>query len=154
MERAFESALQFKAFARSRTGAWIIRFPTIPGLEAKAMREEAIQGAARAALEDRLHQDLQSGARPAWGGMHEPPLKDERTIFVDIPAPLAIAVQIRRARIDNGWSQGELARRAGMTQQQIARLEDPDGNPRADTLERISAAIGEPLVVVYSGAVR
>jgi ribosome-binding protein aMBF1 (putative translation factor) len=41
-----------------------------------------------------------------------------------------------------GWSQSELARRAGVTQAQVARFETGKGIPRADTLLRLSNAMG------------
>ena len=41
-----------------------------------------------------------------------------------------------------GWSQGELAERAGVTRAQIARIEAGKGIPRADTLLRLSNAMG------------
>jgi ribosome-binding protein aMBF1 (putative translation factor) len=41
-----------------------------------------------------------------------------------------------------GWSQSELAERAGVTQAQIARFETGRGIPRADTLLRLSNAMG------------
>ncbi len=41
-----------------------------------------------------------------------------------------------------GWSQAELAERAGVTQAQIARFEAGKAIPRADTLLRLSNAMG------------
>jgi transcriptional regulator with XRE-family HTH domain len=41
-----------------------------------------------------------------------------------------------------GWTQRELAERAGVTQAQIARFEAGKGIPRADTLLRLSNAMG------------
>lgn len=41
-----------------------------------------------------------------------------------------------------GWSQVELAQRAGVTQAQVARFELGRGIPRADTLMRLSNAMG------------
>jgi ribosome-binding protein aMBF1 (putative translation factor) len=41
-----------------------------------------------------------------------------------------------------GWSQSELARKAGITQAQVARFESGKGTPRADTLLRLSNAMG------------
>jgi uncharacterized protein len=49
---------------------------------------------------------------------------------------------IRRARQAAGLTQAELARRAGMKQPEIARLESPGANPRLSTLKRVVAATG------------
>jgi uncharacterized protein len=52
---------------------------------------------------------------------------------------------IRRAREAAGLTQAELARRAGMKQPEIARLESPGANPRLSTLKRVVAATGHSL---------
>ena len=58
---------------------------------------------------------------------------------------MSAAVLIRRARIDAGLTQSELAARAGMPQSTVARLEAHGSNPRAQTLERVLAAAGARL---------
>lgn len=53
------------------------------------------------------------------------------------------ALQIRMARKRAGITQVELARRMGVTQQQVQRLEDPDrSNPTVSTLRAIADALG------------
>ncbi len=42
---------------------------------------------------------------------------------------------LRRARLDAGLTQAELARRAGTTQSVVARMEAPGANPRVESLE-------------------
>lgn len=44
---------------------------------------------------------------------------------------------IRTARQEAGLTQAELARRAGMTQSMIARMERPGANPTVDTVEAV-----------------
>lgn len=53
-------------------------------------------------------------------------------------------VQRRRAA---GWSQQELARRSGVKQPNLARIELRQTKPRVDTLESILAALGCELAV-------
>ena len=68
-------------------------------------------------------------------------------------APLLSAVlQIRWRREELELTQGQLAKRAGVSQQQIAKLEDPDGNPTIATLEKIAAALGLRLEVSFRAA--
>lgn len=59
---------------------------------------------------------------------------------------LAAAV-IRRARVQAGMTQAELAESAGLTQSAIARLERADSNPTIATLEKVIAAAGQRLAL-------
>lgn len=53
------------------------------------------------------------------------------------------ALQIRMARKRAGVTQVELARRMGVTQQQVQRLEDPArSNPTVGTLRAVAEALG------------
>ena len=57
------------------------------------------------------------------------------------------ALVIREARAAAGLTQTELARRAGMSQPVIARLERPGANPRAATLAKVLEAAGHRLTL-------
>ena len=50
--------------------------------------------------------------------------------------------RIREARAAKGWTQAELAERAGVTQQSIQRYESGAREPRADALVGIARACG------------
>lgn len=54
---------------------------------------------------------------------------------------------VRQARRAAGLTQAELARRAGVKQPEIARLERPGANPRIATLDRVLAASGHSLTL-------
>jgi transcriptional regulator with XRE-family HTH domain len=41
-----------------------------------------------------------------------------------------------------GITQGELARRMGVSQAAVAKLEKPDANPRDATLKKVAEALG------------
>jgi transcriptional regulator with XRE-family HTH domain len=71
-----------------------------------------------------------------------------------VRAGLAAALAVRWARQDAGLTQGELGKRAGVTQQQIAKLEDPDENPSLETLEKIARALGRGLNVTLESVAR
>jgi HTH-type transcriptional regulator / antitoxin HipB len=58
---------------------------------------------------------------------------------------LAEAVRARREEL--GWSQRQLAERAGMTQPGIARFEAGGTTPTLPLLERLAAALGLTLTV-------
>lgn len=48
---------------------------------------------------------------------------------------------LRRARIEAGLTQTELARRAGTTQPVVARMEAPGANPRVESFEGLLGAM-------------
>jgi HTH-type transcriptional regulator/antitoxin HipB len=60
---------------------------------------------------------------------------------------LAEAVRVRREEL--GWSQRQLAERAGMTQPGVARFEAGGTTPTLPLLERLAAALGLRLSVSF-----
>jgi ribosome-binding protein aMBF1 (putative translation factor) len=54
----------------------------------------------------------------------------------------AVALRLAEYRADNGLSQSALARKLGMHQPAIARLEAGDHNPSVETLMRLSQGLG------------
>jgi ribosome-binding protein aMBF1 (putative translation factor) len=65
---------------------------------------------------------------------------------------LAEAVRARREEL--GWSQRQLAERAGMTQPGIARFEAGGTTPTLPLLERLASALGLTLTVSLTPAAR
>lgn len=57
--------------------------------------------------------------------------------------------EIRKARISKGYTQANLALKSGMTQPQIARIENNDTQPRISTLIKISNALDLKLVIEF-----
>jgi transcriptional regulator with XRE-family HTH domain len=62
----------------------------------------------------------------------------------DVSCPGRLLAQ---ARGRTGLTQAELARRLGISQAAVARLERPDSNPRVATLDRALRATGAQLVI-------
>jgi HTH-type transcriptional regulator / antitoxin HipB len=56
---------------------------------------------------------------------------------------------IRKLRTARGWSQAELAKKCGVSQQQIARLEAPACNPSVETLGEVAKALGRKLSIRF-----
>ena len=67
-----------------------------------------------------------------------------------VPPPLSVAIKIRWARLAAKLTQGELAKRAHVSQQQIAKLERPDENPTIATLAKVAAALDVRLEVDFA----
>jgi HTH-type transcriptional regulator / antitoxin HipB len=65
-----------------------------------------------------------------------------------------LAEAIRSRREELGWSQRQLAERAGMTQPGIARFEAGGTTPTLPLLERLAAALGLTLQVRLAPAER
>lgn len=53
-----------------------------------------------------------------------------------------LGVNVYRLRSAAGWTQKELARRAGARQPRIAEIERGDANPRLETLATLARALG------------
>jgi len=51
-----------------------------------------------------------------------------------------------------GLTQSQLAKLAGIAQQQIANVEDPDQNPTRKTLDRVASAIGVRFDIAFDKA--
>src|SRR5216684_3386494 len=91
-------------------------------------------------------------------------LADARTARIHSPAAAAayeqatlrfeLAEAVRARREELGWSQRQLAERAGMTQPGIARFEAGGTTPTLPLLERLAAALGLTLNVSLEPAER
>lgn len=100
-------------------------FPDCPGCHTFADSGDELADAAQEAIEGWLEAHLVDG--------QVPPRPRERSVGpagktlarISIRAGLAAALTIRWAREDAGLSQAALGKRAGVRQQQIAKLEDP-----------------------------
>jgi transcriptional regulator with XRE-family HTH domain len=62
---------------------------------------------------------------------------------------LAIRLAIRWARQDANLSQSELAKRVGVSRQQISLLESQGGNVTVGTLLKIARAVGRDIDVSF-----
>src|SRR3990172_11568778 len=76
--------------------------------------------------------------------------KTYRDTYVAETLRTILASQIEAIRTKNGWTQAELARRAGTTQNVISRLEDPSyGKFNLQTLLDLAAAFEVALLVKF-----
>lgn len=125
----------------------LIEFPDCEGCQTFSDPEEGEDAAsvARDALEGWLVAHLVDGEAPP------PPTKRASAgrgeLAVRVSPSLAIALQVRWRRQALGLSQAQLGKRLGVTRQQAAALEDPAGNLRVSTLERIADALALELEV-------
>ena len=69
--------------------------------------------------------------------------------YSDLEPRFAVVRQLIEMREKHGWSQRDLAERAGMKQPQLARLETGQVEPRLDTLQRLAKAMGRRLTIRF-----
>lgn len=134
--------MQYCAYIAREGKHFRAEFPDCPGCQTLTDNGDALGAAAREALEGWLEAHLIDGQVPPRPREHARAPAGKRLARVPVRPGLAAALEIRWARHAAELSQAELGRRAGVSQQQIAKLEDPDENPSLETLEKVARALG------------
>ncbi len=142
--------MRYPAIVKKDGRQLVALFPTAPGCQTQGDSEAQMQKRAAEALQGWLEAQLQERRVPPRPGRARA-TKGDRLIWVAVPPQLAVRLGLIWARIDAGITQAELARRAGVSQQAIAKLEHPDSNPTIATLERVARALGTKLHVSLHG---
>jgi antitoxin HicB len=119
---------------------WLVAFPDCPGCQTFGRTKEQAIEMAREALEGWLETGLLHGDVP-------PRPRPHRGVPIRVRSRLDVAIQIRWLRAELGLTQAALAKRVGVTQQQIAKLENPDANPTIATLDAVTSGADAQLVV-------
>jgi antitoxin HicB len=126
----------------------LAEFPDCPGCQTFAEDDQAIAEVAREALEGWLETHLVDGQIPPRPRAHYGAPYGIMARIAVRPG-LAAALNIRWARHDAGLSQKAFGLLAGVSQQQIAKLENPDENPSLETLEKVGKALGLQVSVEF-----
>jgi DNA-binding XRE family transcriptional regulator/predicted RNase H-like HicB family nuclease len=143
--------VQYHAVVTRDGRASVAEFPDCPGCHTQAAPGEDILLCAREALEGWLETHLVLGRvppLPSSKARRAP--AGQRSIMVPVSAPLAARLQLRAARHRAGLTQEALARKVGVSQQQIAGLESPDANITLGTLLRVADALGQDVAITLS----
>ena len=131
--------MEFIAKTEIEDGTVLVSFPDCPGCQTEGDDLADARVQAQEALVGWLETHLQEGLvppRPAYKG---------KGIAVPVPVVLGLKLQLRWARADAGLTQGQLAKRLGVSQQMIAKLEHPDYEPSITRLEAAVKALGGEL---------
>jgi ribosome-binding protein aMBF1 (putative translation factor) len=83
--------------------------------------------------------DLESSSRVLARQLEDPVFRAE---WERTTVARAVAIRVIEYRAEHGITQTELARRLGMKQPAVARLEAGEHTPSLDTLARLSSALG------------
>ncbi len=139
--------VEYRARLVRRGQRTVVEFPDCPGCTAHAHPHRDLRAIARNALERWLEARLANGDAPPEPRAASPAIPGRPPIAVSVSPLLAIRLQIRWARQERGLSQGDLGELLGVSRQQVALLEAPNGNPTLKTLERAADALGVELAV-------
>ncbi|TXH41009.1 MAG: type II toxin-antitoxin system HicB family antitoxin [Desulfurellales bacterium] len=132
----------------SREGSqWLVEFPDCPGCATYGNSKAEAQAMAKEALDLWLESELAHGAVPP-----RPAYDSAKGWRITVEITLAMAIQLRWLREDRNLTQGQLAKMAGVSQQQIAKLERPGGNPTVKTLDAVGKALGMRFTGMFQAA--
>ncbi len=141
--------MRYAAYVHPEEGSFVVTFPDCEGCQTQADSAAEIAVMSEEALVGWLEATMEVGDVPPHPRERARPPKGARLEWVPVPASLAAKVSLRQARHEAGLTQAELARRAGVSQQQVAKIERPDSNPTLATLERLAHVLGLRLHVAF-----
>lgn len=123
------------------SGGYVVSFPDIPeALTQGDSREDAL-AAALDALVTAFEFYFEDGeAIPAPGEITGD--------YVVVPASVTAKVLLLNAFVDSGLTQVELAKRMGVTKQEIQRVFNLQHATKIDTIQRALAVVGKQLEIV------
>jgi DNA-binding XRE family transcriptional regulator/predicted RNase H-like HicB family nuclease len=142
--------MEYLAVTRKEGKRTLLEFPDCPGCQTFAEPHESVADIGREALEGWLELHLEDGDAPPRPSRRVKTTGRVRSLAIHVDASLAIRLQIRWARQDAGLSQGDLAKRIGVTRQQISLLEGRGRNLTVATLRRIADALNLDLAITLS----
>lgn len=71
---------------------------------------------------------------------------------MELKSQASLGQAVRSARKRKGWSQADLATRAGLSRQSMVALEQGDANPRLDTVLRLTGVLGMDLRFMFENS--
>jgi predicted RNase H-like HicB family nuclease/DNA-binding XRE family transcriptional regulator len=137
--------MQYRARITQEGKHWLASFTDCPGCQTFGDSKEDVIAMAEDALSGWLEAHLVDGESP-------PRPKAKRGMPVAVAPNVAVAVQVRWMREDMHLTQTQLAKKVKVTQQAIAKLERPQGNPSIETLQRLARALGRHVNVTFEAA--
>src|SRR6266545_2839241 len=121
MTAGLEHTMEYLARLTTEGHRTLVDFPDCPGCQTFGTSRDAAIERAREALEGWLEAHLATGSAPPRPRSRR--RTPGRSRWIEVPAILAVRLQLRWARQNLGLSQAALAKRIGVTRQQIGLLE-------------------------------
>lgn len=121
-------------------GGFMIRFPDFPESRMRAAKKLPSEGLVRKALEEAMVTTFSAGRRIP---MPSAPRRGQQSLA--LPLSMAVKVLLLNEFTASGMRQAELARRLGMTPQEITRLINLRHATKIDGLLRAFAVFGKRL---------
>ena len=141
-DRRENPVIEYQAKLHKEGPGYWVDFPDLPGCFSEGDSREEALGNAREALS----LWLEEARDPDWTVPVPKARKGRQYAWVAPYEDVAIPLMIRRARQRKGLSQRALAKKLGMSVQQLQKLEYPGkSNPTVRTLAAVSRALDEQL---------
>lgn len=120
---------------------FLIDFPAAPGCQTFAEAGEDVYAVASEAIEGWLEAHLVEGDAPPKPPNGRPEVQG-MAMPVHIAPTLGVRLALRWTRQALGLSQADLARKVGVTRQQISLIESPEANLTLSTIEKVATGLG------------
>jgi predicted RNase H-like HicB family nuclease len=131
--------MRYAALIDAHGDRLIAEFPDCPGCQATGATPEAVVAAARTALHRWLESSLIDGTSPPRPSVAV--VSRDWFEWIDVDPELARRLLLHWA-VARRISRGELARRAGVSEDAIASLQDERVPPTSDLLDGVARALG------------
>jgi hypothetical protein len=134
-----DATMRYAALIDAHGERLIAEFPDCPGCQASSGTPDGIIPAARTALHRWLEACLIDGTTPPRPSVAV--VSRDWFEWIDVEAGLARRLLLHWA-VARRISRGELARRAGVSEDAIATMQDESVAPTADLLDHVARALG------------
>ena len=131
--------MRYPALIDAHGDRLVAEFPDCPGCQATGETIEAVVAAARLALHRWLESCLVEDTTPPRPSVAV--VSRDWFEWIDVESDLARRMLLRWA-VARRLSRGELARRAGLSEEEVATLLDEGGHPAPELLDGVARALG------------
>lgn len=144
--------MHYAAYIHREGKHWLAEFPDAPGCQTFGQSPHELRRNAKEALEGWLEAHLVDGKAPPRPARRHRAPDGMKALKVFVAPSLSASLNIRWTRQDLGLSQKQLAERLGVSQQQIAKLENPDENPTLRSLDEVAKGLGLEMDLSFAPA--